>query len=94
MGDQPPSHGQYTQEQVDEIVRNRLREQTNLLWENWVNARLAEFGQLDVRLERIEGRQQREDSARRMFFRVWGAAMVIAVPLGTVLLEHILGVHR
>lgn len=88
MADVPPSRGEYTQQQVDEIVQNRLREQTSYLWENWVNARLAEFGELNERLERIEDRQQREDAARRLFLRIWGAVMVVVVPLATVLLQH------
>lgn len=89
----PPSRGLYTQSEVDEIVANRLKEQSWYLWEHWVNARLAEFGELKERLERIEARQQREDAARRLFLRIWGAVMVVVIPVGTVVLQHYVGQH-
>jgi hypothetical protein len=53
-----------------------------------VNARLAEFGDLNDRLERMELMQREEEAVRRRFLRAWGAAVVVAVPVGTVILQH------
>lgn len=84
----PSAQGKYTQDEVDEIVANRLREQNGVLWERWVNARLAEFGELSERLERIEGQIERERLARRLFLQAWSVIMAVMIPIGTVILQH------